>query len=158
MNTADPKYWDFYKRYRRRMQTFGASKGPANRVREILLLGPDLLHLTLHLLADPDVPTHLKVKLGAAVAYFISPIDLLPELVFGPFGYLDDIALLGYVLNGLLNEVPEEVPNRYWAGDQQLFIVVRAVVMAADRMLGKGIWTRLKNQFSGSKHTPVIEE
>lgn len=34
----------------------------------------------------------------AALAYLVSPIDLIPELIFGIFGYADDIFALFYAM------------------------------------------------------------
>lgn len=34
------------------------------------------------------------IILGVAVLYVISPIDLLPEAVLGPFGFIDDILVV----------------------------------------------------------------
>ncbi len=144
MQSADPKHWDFYKRFRRRMQKFTASPGTLkHRFREFFLLGPDLLHLCIHLVVDKDVPAKHKAKLAAAIAYFISPLDILPELVLGPIGYLDDIAIVAYVLNSLLNEVPEEVLTRHWAGEKDVFTVIQAAVMTADRLVGKGLFKKI---------------
>ena len=112
---------------------------------EILMVGPDLLHLSLRLMTDPSVSTKHKMILGSAVAYFISPIDLIPEALLGPFGYLDDIVILTFVLNHLLNDIPEELVERYWAGDTDLLNVLRGVIMGADRILGKGMIQRLRN-------------
>ncbi|MBN1356187.1 DUF1232 domain-containing protein [bacterium] len=156
MKSANPEYWDFYRKFRRRMIAFGESpQGRSHRFREILMLGPDLLHLCIHLVRDPEVPARHKAKLAAAIAYFISPLDLLPEAVFGPFGYLDDIALTAYVLNGLLNEVPEHVIDRHWAGTKELIPVLRGIVMGVDRTLGKGLWTRLLKSFNRNRLPPV---
>ena len=30
------------------------------------------------------------------VVYLASPIDLLPEFIFGPIGLIDDLAIVGY--------------------------------------------------------------
>ena len=35
------------------------------------------------------------VAAAAAVAYTIAPIDLIPELVLGPLGFVDDVGLWG---------------------------------------------------------------
>jgi uncharacterized membrane protein YkvA (DUF1232 family) len=155
VKSANPEHWDFYMKLRRRMVAFASSpSGQKHRFREVLLLGPDLLHLCIHLLKDPDVPGRHKAKLAAAVVYFISPLDLLPEALFGPIGYLDDIALTAYVLNAMLNEVPEHVVNRYWAGDRDLFPIIRGIVMGVDRMLGKGLWSRVLHYFNRGQIPP----
>ncbi len=96
-------------------------------------------------MTDPSVSFKHKTILGAAVAYFISPIDLIPEALLGPFGYVDDIVILTFVLNQLLNDIPEHLVERYWAGDGDLLKVIRGVIMGADRILGKGMIQRLRN-------------
>lgn len=34
------------------------------------------------------------VGLGIAMTYGLIPVDLVPEIALGPFGYLDDLALI----------------------------------------------------------------
>jgi len=92
-----------------------------------------------------------KAKLAAAIAYFISPIDLMPEILLGPLGFIDDIAIIAYVLNSLINEVPEEVLNRHWAGDRDLFSYVKSAVLLADRMVGKGLFKKVASYLPPSE-------
>ncbi len=58
-----------------------------------------------------------KLNLVTAIAYFISPIDILPEAILGPIGYLDDLGIAAYVLNDLLNTVDPKIVRRNWVGD-----------------------------------------
>ena len=37
----------------------------------------------------------LLLILGVSL-YMMSPIDLIPEMIFGPIGLIDDVAVLGY--------------------------------------------------------------
>lgn len=46
---------------------------------------------------DPSIPNDTKLVLGAALLYFIVPIDLIPDATV-IFGYLDDMAVLSYAL------------------------------------------------------------
>ena len=74
----------------------------------------------------------------------MSPVDLLPEALLGPVGYLDDVALAAYVIHSVLQKVAPEIINRHWAGDQDILeLVVQIVDVAAD-MLGNKIWEKLK--------------
>ena len=41
----------------------------------------------------------------AALAYIISPLDIVPELLLGPFGLLDDFAILLFAIRRLDKEV-----------------------------------------------------
>lgn len=44
-------------------------------------------------LFSKETPIYIKAIVGAAVAYTIFPIDVLPD-VLGPIGFLDDAAIL----------------------------------------------------------------
>ena len=85
-----------------------------------------------------------KVKLITAIAYFISPIDLLPEAILGPIGYLDDLGVAAYVLNDLLNSVDPQVIKRNWVGDNDILLLIKKILINIDNMIGKGIWEKVK--------------
>ena len=136
---------DFYQQLREQIRAWLQSdEGRSNRWAEYLLSAPDLFHLMWKLSADPDVPAKDKVKLAGALAYFISPIDLIPEAVLGPIGYVDDIALAALVLNGIVNHTSPEVLARHWAGDQDVLVAIKGIIAAADEMVGSGVWRKLK--------------
>ncbi len=46
---------------------------------------------------DPATPTRVKGMLFAALAYFVSPIDAIPDFIAG-LGYTDDAAVLAAVI------------------------------------------------------------
>jgi uncharacterized membrane protein YkvA (DUF1232 family) len=136
---------DYYKRLRERIRDWLQSEeGRANRWAEYLLFAPDLFHLLLRLSGDPDVSAADKAKLVGAIAYFVSPVDLVPEALLGPVGYLDDIALAALVLNGMINHTDPAVLRRHWAGETDVLEVVQRILGAADRMLGATVLKRLK--------------
>ena len=136
---------DFYQKLRRRMQKWlSSSENKHNRFAEYILSAPDLFHLLVKLTLDPSVPGKSKAKLGLAVAYFMSPIDILPEIIFGPVGFLDDIAVAAYVLNNVMKEVDKSVIERHWAGDHEILPLVQQIIVKADQMLGGGAWRRLQ--------------
>ncbi|MGD8414732.1 MAG: DUF1232 domain-containing protein [Candidatus Latescibacterota bacterium] len=136
---------DFYRRLRRQIREWlDSDTGKSNQWAEYVLAAPDLFYLLWKLSTDPDVSAQDKLKLGAALAYFISPIDIIPEAIVGPIGYLDDIALAAYVLNGVVNHTDPEVIRRHWAGDGDVLEVIRQILAAADQMLGSGVWKKIK--------------
>lgn len=45
---------------------------------------------------DPQTPTKVRAILLAALAYFVLPMDAIPDFLAG-FGFTDDIAVLGAV-------------------------------------------------------------
>ena len=40
----------------------------------------------------------------ASLIYTISPIDLIPELILGPLGYVDDLGLVGIAVSLFVRE------------------------------------------------------
>jgi uncharacterized membrane protein YkvA (DUF1232 family) len=77
---------------------------------------PDLTILLLRLLGDRRVPLLQKGIAMAGVAYVLSPIDLIPALVFGPIGLLDDLFVVAACLSRLLNHVHPDVVRGHWSG------------------------------------------
>jgi len=113
---------------------------------DILLLAPDFFHLLIKLSMDPRVDKLKKVKLAFAITYFFSPIDLLPELLFGPVGYLDDIALTAYVLNDFVNNNESELLYEHWAGQSDILASIQNVLTLADKFLGEGLWNKIRGK------------
>ena len=140
---------DFYQALRARISAWLESKGSGFKHAQILLLAPDLFHLLARLMFDSRIPVSEKAKLGAVLAYFISPVDLLPEAILGPAGYVDDVALAAYALSRLINAGHGAVARELWAGDGDLFDVIQGILAAADEMLGSGLWQKLKNAWRG---------
>lgn len=139
------KHEDYYKRLRRQISEWLDSEdGKTHQWSEYLLAAPDLFHLLWKLSTDPEVPASDKAKLAGALAYFISPIDLVPEAFFGPIGFVDDIALAAYVLNGIVNHTDPEVVRRHWAGERDILELIKQILATADQMLGSGAWKKLK--------------
>ena len=141
----DEKEHDFYQKLRQRIKAWYEKEGSSSyRWAEWLLLAPDLFHLLVRLAADPDVPLEEKAKLAAVIAYFISPLDLFPELILGPTGFLDDICLSAYALNGIINRIEPAIVQKHWAGETDVLEVVQKILERADRMLGSGLFKRVK--------------
>ena len=135
---------DFYQKMRIRVKDWASREGKNSTVFKYLLIAPDFFHLLCKLMRDSRVPGREKKKVAAAIAYFISPVDLIPEGLVGPAGYIDDVALAAYVLNSILNSVGPEVLEDHWAGDRDVLSSIHEVVNLADRLVGSGMWKRIK--------------
>lgn len=57
---------------------------------------------------DPRVPTVARVLIVVAIAYAVSPIDLIPDFI-PVLGYLDDLVVLPLLVWLALRMVPESV-------------------------------------------------
>ncbi|HHS13329.1 MAG TPA: DUF1232 domain-containing protein [bacterium] len=138
------KSMDFYQRLRRRINTWSREHHQGRFPwGEWLLTAPDLFHLLVRLGADPRVSWKHKARLAAAVTYFVSPLDFLPEMILGPIGFLDDVVLAAMVLNGIINETDPSLVEEHWAGEGDILKTVRAILLEADQMLGRGMVRRL---------------
>lgn len=146
----DIQQQDFYQKLRARIMAWlRTEKGMQNKWAQYLLLAPDFFHLLCKLVIDQDVHVADKAKLVGAIAYFMSPVDLMPEAILGPVGYLDDLALAAFVLNAIVNHTNPAVVRRHWAGEGDVLAAIQSVLAVADRMIGTGLWNRLKSRFKG---------
>jgi len=111
---------------------------------EVLLFAPDIFYLLINLMKDPEIPKSKKIKLGAVVAYFITPFDMLPEALIGLFGYIDDIALSAFILNDLVNGVNPDLIKKHWPGEDNILDVIQKILSDSDKFINKNIVNRLK--------------
>ncbi len=109
-----------------------------------LLLVPDIFILLVRLVFDREVPGRARLLIGGALAYFISPFDLLPEAILGPIGYLDDLVVAVAVLTQVFTGDLEPYARKHWTGRQDLHIVLHDINSAARSLLGPTIHDRLK--------------
>lgn len=105
--------------------------GAAAQVRKLaadaVYLLPNLIKLLGRLVKDPRVPRRSKVVIGAAIAYLVSPVDLIPEFV-PVIGFADDVLLASYAVNHLINVAGEEVVLEHWDGPRDMLELVRSVL------------------------------
>lgn len=60
---------------------------------------------------DPQTPSKVKAVLLAALAYFVTPIDVVPDFVAG-FGFTDDAAVLALALGLVAGNIKEAHKRR----------------------------------------------
>lgn len=139
---------DFYQSLRKRILDWANSKeGKTSQWTQYLLAVPDVFHLLVKLTLDPEVPAAAKAKLGIGLAYFISPIDLLPEALLGPLGFTDDIVVAAIILKAIINETDAELVRKHWAGEEDILKLVQHIIDVADRMVGTGLLNKIKKMF-----------
>ncbi len=137
----------FYDRLRQRvaaaLERRGGRLGRATA--DVLLLAPDLLILLARLGLDRSVPPKSRRLILGALAYFILPVDLLPEAVVGVGGFVDDLVIASAVLAGTLGGDLEPYAQRYWSGSEKLLTVLRDLSTAAHALLGEPLYNRVRN-------------
>lgn len=136
----------FYDRLRERI--VAKIEGRGHRFAEgtvrALLLVPDVFMLLVRLSLDKQVPTQARMLIGGALAYFVLPMDLLPEALVGVGGYVDDLVLATAVLAQAFSGELEPYARKHWSGSEDLRKVIADVSYAAENLLGAKLYGRLK--------------
>lgn len=135
----------FYDRIRERIQNFLRGKARMDKSAEYLLLAPDVFMLLWRLVNDSRVNAKNKLLLGSGIAYFIFPLDIMPEALMGPLGYLDDLVFAVYLLNKILTDTDAEILRQHWSGSEDVLTTITNILNAADNLVGKDLVGRLKN-------------
>lgn len=125
------------------------------RLADFLLLAPDLLVLLVRLGLDSRLPLTDRAIVAGGVAYFLSPIDLIPDFIF-PVGVADDVVVAVIALNAVLNRTDPQILREHWEGDDEILDVIQRTLSRADALLGKGLMKRLSVALS--KRTPDVPE
>jgi uncharacterized membrane protein YkvA (DUF1232 family) len=95
-------------------------------LREAVLLVPNLAKLLFRLLKDRRVPLRRRLAMGAVGLYVASPIDLIPDAI-PVVGGVDDLLLLAFAVDYLIDASPDDVVAEYWDGSEDGLEVVRGI-------------------------------
>ena len=107
-------------------------------LKNVITLIPNFLKLLFRLFKDGRVPATEKAFLIGAIAYVISPIDLIPDVI--PFvGQVDDLYLVSLTILRLLNRTPAEVIRQHWEGGGDIARIVGRIAQAATFILPKRV-------------------
>ena len=144
----------FYTKLRRRITTWlNRHIGIGDKIRDALLLLPDLFALVIRLIRDPRIDRGPKLQLIAVTAYVISPIDLVPDFLL-PFGLIDDTVALAFVLGRvvrMMGQAGEAVLREHWEGNGDVLDRIQWIASNASVWLGAGTLGRLKQIIQGGK-------
>lgn len=129
----NPRERRLYDRLRERLVP--ARVGAATGARDVLLFLPDLTVLLARLLRDGRVPLIEKAIAVGGIAYVFSPLDLLPALVMGPIGLLDDLFVVAACLSRLMNHVHPDVVRANWSGQGDALEIIQSTTAWFEREL-----------------------
>ena len=124
-----------YDRLRARLVKFDPGAGAG--VRDLLLLLPDMIVLLLRLARDPRVPVGAKLVATLGIGYALSPIDLIPEILFGPIGFVDDLLVATAAISYIVNHVHPDLVRAHWPGPGDVLDAVKSVLGWSERLVGK---------------------
>lgn len=130
LNPAERRLYD---RLRGALLSGGGRAGAG----DVALLVPDLCVLLLRLLRDERVALGDKAVALAGLAYVLSPVDLLPAILFGPLGALDDLVVVAAAASRLVNHVHPDVVRMHWPGRGDVLEAIQRVSDWSERQLGE---------------------
>src|SRR5262245_42768671 len=136
MIELNPREQRLYDRLRTRVAKI-PEPGQGSGMGDILLLLPDFTVLLARLLRDPRVPRRAKLVALFGIGYVLSPIDLLPALLLGPLGLLDDAVVVTAALSRLINHVHPDVVRSAWPGQGDALDAIQRAAAWCERFLGR---------------------
>ncbi len=133
----ESEYKDFYHKLREKIDNW-AKDGRLQKKTgkwtdpfvQYLLVLPDLAHLMIKLLVDRQVAGQIKTYILVAMAYLLSPIDIIPDFI-PVIGFVDDLIVLVTIMNKIINTLDVQLLEKikyYWAGKDDVFVKVKEIV------------------------------
>ena len=109
-----------------------------SRLKNLLLVIPNLLLLCARLLTDRRVPGPERAMVAGAVVYAIIPFDLIPDMI--PFvGQIDDVYLIALTLLRLMERTDPKIVREHWEGGGDVVELIGAAAMVAAKFLPQPI-------------------
>ena len=96
-------------------------------VRNAMLALPNLLKLAYRLVRDARIPIRRRMFAMVALAYVVSPVDLLPDAI-PVVGQLDDVLVVVLALHHLLEGATGEIVAEHWDGSEDVLEIVDATL------------------------------
>jgi uncharacterized membrane protein YkvA (DUF1232 family) len=108
------------------------------RMGNLLMVLPNMAALLGRLLTDVRVPTAEKALFVAAIVYFVSPIDLIPD-IFPFIGQVDDLYVIALTLLRLVNRTDERIVREHWSGGGDIVALADSIASVAPMLLPKRV-------------------
>ena len=108
------------------------------RLKNLLLIIPNMLLLCARLLTDSRVPATERALVAGAIIYAIIPFDLIPDMI--PFvGQIDDAYLIALTLLRLMERTDPKVVREHWSGGGDVVELVGGAALLAGKFLPERI-------------------
>ena len=104
------------------LMTNGSRPVPAKRrvsLKEAAMALPNILALLVKLVRDPRVDRRRRLVAMGALAYAVSPIDLIPEAI-PVIGKADDILVMVLAIRMLVDGAEEDLLDELWDGPPEV--------------------------------------
>jgi uncharacterized membrane protein YkvA (DUF1232 family) len=134
----NPREQRIYDRLRSQVVT-EKPRGASSGLADLLLLLPDFTVLLVRLLRDERVPIVAKGLAVLGVAYVVSPIDIMPSLLFGPIGLVDDLIIVAAAVSAMMNHVHPDVVRAHWSGQGDVLDALQRVTNWTEERVAGGV-------------------
>jgi uncharacterized membrane protein YkvA (DUF1232 family) len=84
-------------------------------LRDALRLLPDIVRLVRRLAGDAALPTGVRLRLWLLLAYLLSPLDLVPDVI-PVLGFADDAIVTAIVLRSVVRRAGRDALQQHWPG------------------------------------------
>ena len=110
----------------------------AGALRDVVLLAPVYGLLMFNLMKDPRLTQEQRLWVDAAIAYLVSPDDVIPEDEgeFGAYGFVDDIFCCAYVATRIAEDLGWDVVEEGWTGDTPVRNVSQILIAREREIIG----------------------
>ena len=100
-----------------------ARRLPPGAAKDVASVLPACVTTARRLRGDPRVPRRVKVAVGLAALWVLSPVDLIPEFlpVIGP---LDDVIVVAIALRYAARQLPRDVLLEAWPGEARVLALL----------------------------------
>jgi len=143
----EKKQKSFYEKLRKKVEKH-IEEHPNSKYINYLIAAPDFFYMMCKLLGDNRVPIKNKLTLAAAIAYFVSPLDFITDVIPG-IGVVDDVIIVVGILNSLVNSVSEDVLKEHWPGDGDVMEQIKQLLELADTVVGSKALKAIKGFIIG---------
>lgn len=96
----------------------------------------EMYNLLTDILDGENAERESRLKICAAIAYFVTPFDIIPRQVYGPHGFIDDIYVFSYVINDLSEYLGWKPLEEAWRGNEELKTVLDKCQLKSKEILG----------------------
>lgn len=111
-----------YRRFRKELQGKFSEKN--KKFYPYIVLIPDITALLFRLYKDQRVTKETKTNIAIALGYLMFPLDIIPDVI-PLLGKIDDLAVVFYILQKILCDIPEEVVVDNWEGEANIIELSR---------------------------------
>lgn len=106
---------------------------------------PRLYGLLCRLSLEPDIEPDMRARLFWAMMYFVNDLDVIPERIEGPSGFVDDVIVAAMVVDEVAKGPGgESLVFRHWDGGEDIAQVIRRILDNAESLIGKPRWDLLR--------------